>query len=330
MVLFSWVYMYGCFKSFSNDLFTSPWCATMVCEHHQFSLLHDIHRWAVVRPEFTGTLAVKSGRHPILESLQSVATLVPNDVYCDDSSSFQIVQGPPSAHYPIVGSVLIPRPACLVTYRSRISFANHDNLNRKKHLLAPGWALDSYGYVWMLRACRICKLQVRSLTHSTSNALTHSQNTWLAFVTVVEQRWSRKEFEYFCEWNGDVGHDSRWELSYWGLRTFLICFPFSCLRSCYPEIPCLSRWTWTGNVSSGGCGNFSCNRGRFNHSQSQYCCQNFVALKRLQTYYDSPSFFLLRILWFFSQPYVPFQQICSDISMNLPKHFHDNRQLSST
>ncbi|PPQ98977.1 hypothetical protein CVT24_003473 [Panaeolus cyanescens] len=47
-----------------------------------------------VRPEFTGTLAIKSGRHPILEAVKSVGTLVPNDVYCDDSSSFQIIQGP--------------------------------------------------------------------------------------------------------------------------------------------------------------------------------------------------------------------------------------------
>ncbi|KAE9397228.1 hypothetical protein BT96DRAFT_860285 [Gymnopus androsaceus JB14] len=48
-----------------------------------------------VRPEFSGgTLAVKSGRHPILETVQSAGTLVPNDVYCDDSSSFQIIQGP--------------------------------------------------------------------------------------------------------------------------------------------------------------------------------------------------------------------------------------------
>ncbi|KAH8823418.1 muts domain V-domain-containing protein [Flagelloscypha sp. PMI_526] len=48
-----------------------------------------------VRPEFTGTLAIKSGRHPILETIQKAAgTLVPNDVYCDEPSAFQIVQGP--------------------------------------------------------------------------------------------------------------------------------------------------------------------------------------------------------------------------------------------
>ncbi|KAF9007936.1 muts domain V-domain-containing protein [Cyathus striatus] len=53
------------------------------------SIMHDY-----VRPEFTGTLAIKSGRHPILETVQAAGTVVPNDVYCDDSSSFQIIQGP--------------------------------------------------------------------------------------------------------------------------------------------------------------------------------------------------------------------------------------------
>ena len=47
-----------------------------------------------VRPEFTGTLAIKAGRHPILETVKSAGTLVPNDVYGDDSSLFQIIQGP--------------------------------------------------------------------------------------------------------------------------------------------------------------------------------------------------------------------------------------------
>ncbi|KAI6043781.1 muts domain V-domain-containing protein [Pisolithus marmoratus] len=47
-----------------------------------------------VRPEFTGTFAVKAGRHPILETVQAAGTLVPNDIYCCDSSHFQIVQGP--------------------------------------------------------------------------------------------------------------------------------------------------------------------------------------------------------------------------------------------
>ncbi|PCH39253.1 nucleoside triphosphate hydrolase protein [Wolfiporia cocos MD-104 SS10] len=46
-----------------------------------------------VRPEFTGTLAIKAGRHPVLENVQAAGTLVPNDVYCCEASSFQIVQG---------------------------------------------------------------------------------------------------------------------------------------------------------------------------------------------------------------------------------------------
>lgn len=52
----------------------------------------------IVRPEFTGTLAIKSGRHPLLESVQAAGTLVPNDVYASEASSFQIIQGPVSSH----------------------------------------------------------------------------------------------------------------------------------------------------------------------------------------------------------------------------------------
>ncbi|KAH6917711.1 DNA mismatch repair protein MutS [Coprinopsis sp. MPI-PUGE-AT-0042] len=47
-----------------------------------------------LRPEFTGTLAIKSGRHPVLETVQAAGTVVANDVYCDASSLFQIIQGP--------------------------------------------------------------------------------------------------------------------------------------------------------------------------------------------------------------------------------------------
>ncbi|KAI9452181.1 muts domain V-domain-containing protein [Lactarius psammicola] len=49
---------------------------------------------SIIRPEFTGTLAIKSGRHPILENVQSVGMLVPNDVYCSDCTAFQMLQGP--------------------------------------------------------------------------------------------------------------------------------------------------------------------------------------------------------------------------------------------
>ncbi|THV01237.1 hypothetical protein K435DRAFT_750386 [Dendrothele bispora CBS 962.96] len=59
-----------------------------------WSFAHSAIMRNYVRPEFTGTLAVKAGRHPILETMQSAGTLVPNDIYCDDSFSFQIIQGP--------------------------------------------------------------------------------------------------------------------------------------------------------------------------------------------------------------------------------------------
>ncbi|KZT09019.1 uncharacterized protein LAESUDRAFT_742230 [Laetiporus sulphureus 93-53] len=48
---------------------------------------------SILRPEFTGTLAIKAGRHPVLEGVTAAGTLVPNDVYCCEASSFQIIQG---------------------------------------------------------------------------------------------------------------------------------------------------------------------------------------------------------------------------------------------
>jgi DNA mismatch repair protein MSH4 len=50
----------------------------------------------IVRPEFTGTLAIKSGRHPILETVRSAGSFVSNDVFANESACFQIIQGPVS------------------------------------------------------------------------------------------------------------------------------------------------------------------------------------------------------------------------------------------
>jgi DNA mismatch repair protein MSH4 len=60
------------------------------CKLYRLTNLYD----RVVRPEFTGTLAVKSGRHPILEIVHAAGVLVANDMYCCDASHFQIIQGP--------------------------------------------------------------------------------------------------------------------------------------------------------------------------------------------------------------------------------------------
>ncbi|KAH9036606.1 muts domain V-domain-containing protein [Lactarius pseudohatsudake] len=59
-----------------------------------WSFAHVSIMKSYVRPEFTSTLAIKSGRHPILENVQSVGMLVPNDVYGSDCTAFQILQGP--------------------------------------------------------------------------------------------------------------------------------------------------------------------------------------------------------------------------------------------
>jgi DNA mismatch repair protein MSH4 len=53
-----------------------------------------ISRTHAVRPEFTGTLAIKAGRHPVLGIIKTAGALVPNDTYCCDSSSFQLIRGP--------------------------------------------------------------------------------------------------------------------------------------------------------------------------------------------------------------------------------------------
>nr|XP_026693129.1 mutS protein homolog 4-like [Ciona intestinalis] len=45
-----------------------------------------------VRPEFTDTLAVKSGRHPVLDRV--LPSLVPNNIYAADGTNFSVITGP--------------------------------------------------------------------------------------------------------------------------------------------------------------------------------------------------------------------------------------------
>ncbi|MBW0473963.1 hypothetical protein O181_013678 [Austropuccinia psidii MF-1] len=48
-----------------------------------------------VRPEFTDTLAISSGRHPIKERFdKEIDEFIPNDTYANESSSFQLITGP--------------------------------------------------------------------------------------------------------------------------------------------------------------------------------------------------------------------------------------------
>ncbi|ETN38840.1 uncharacterized protein HMPREF1541_06880 [Cyphellophora europaea CBS 101466] len=47
-----------------------------------------------VKPEVTGALAIKAGRHPIREKIQSAThKLIPNDVYATEQNRFQIITG---------------------------------------------------------------------------------------------------------------------------------------------------------------------------------------------------------------------------------------------
>ncbi|KAF8543611.1 DNA mismatch repair protein Msh4 [Trichophaea hybrida] len=59
----------------------------MLCSFAHLCTLQDY-----VRPEFTDTLAIKAGRHPIREKIHKVR-YVPNDVYAAQQSRFQIVTG---------------------------------------------------------------------------------------------------------------------------------------------------------------------------------------------------------------------------------------------
>lgn len=46
-----------------------------------------------MRPEFTGTLAIEGGRHPIMD-VAFKDPVIPNDTFASLSSSFQIITGP--------------------------------------------------------------------------------------------------------------------------------------------------------------------------------------------------------------------------------------------
>ena len=88
-----------------------------------FELIRDLENWLylIVRPEFTDTLAIKSGRHPILETVQAGGCVVANDVYCCDGSSFQIIQGPKSAYSYIITKVSISTDGLLTGLTSSMS-----------------------------------------------------------------------------------------------------------------------------------------------------------------------------------------------------------------
>ncbi|KAI0307402.1 muts domain V-domain-containing protein [Multifurca ochricompacta] len=82
---------------------------------------------SIFRPEFTGTLAIKAGRHPILENAQPVGVFVPNDVYCSDFTAFQILQGPNTYLRQISLLTVMAQCGCFVP-AEYASFRIHDRL----------------------------------------------------------------------------------------------------------------------------------------------------------------------------------------------------------
>lgn len=52
-----------------------------------------IHCLVIVRPGFSNTLAIKAGRHPILDCIL-LTPIVPNDTFTSLSSNFQFITGP--------------------------------------------------------------------------------------------------------------------------------------------------------------------------------------------------------------------------------------------
>ncbi|CAG8507780.1 3835_t:CDS:10 [Acaulospora colombiana] len=71
-----------------------------ICSGHLLSALSvsistlvQLHT-QILRPEFTGTLAIKSGRHPVMEGVRAAGSFVSNDVFANESVCFQIIQGP--------------------------------------------------------------------------------------------------------------------------------------------------------------------------------------------------------------------------------------------
>lgn len=51
----------------------------MQLELLRFNIVQSIFQFVIVRPEFTDTLAIKQGRHPILEKVSPHKVMVPND-----------------------------------------------------------------------------------------------------------------------------------------------------------------------------------------------------------------------------------------------------------
>ncbi|KAG9014981.1 MutS protein msh4 [Tulasnella sp. JGI-2019a] len=108
-----------------------------------WSFAHVSILYTYVRPEFTGTLAIKAGRHAVVENVLAAGGFVSNDAYVCDASTFQMVHG--------------PNMSGEFSHRTVSTEVSHKTVvPRQEHLSPPNWCDDGHGDVRLLRACRIC------------------------------------------------------------------------------------------------------------------------------------------------------------------------------
>ncbi|GJN90862.1 hypothetical protein Rhopal_003876-T1 [Rhodotorula paludigena] len=86
----------GMFDEIRADISCLYKCAEAIALLDMLSAFADVSsKHECVRPEWTDTLAIKSGRHPLHEQFRmSDGAFVPNDTYASDSASFQLIFGP--------------------------------------------------------------------------------------------------------------------------------------------------------------------------------------------------------------------------------------------
>jgi hypothetical protein len=140
-----------------NETFLS---AKLWYREHSPYFQKGVFRFFLVRPEFTDTLAIKSGRHPVLETVQSAGTLVSNDIYCSDAARFHIVQGPKCVSSIFI--VCMYRPAFILlnsmsgtVLHAPVSIppTNLSGPTREKYISASNGAFNSDGNGWLFCPC---------------------------------------------------------------------------------------------------------------------------------------------------------------------------------
>lgn len=90
--------------------------------------------------------------------------LVPNDVYCSDSTAFQILQGPKLVLCVAYAPADIRVIACLVgSWSLELYSLSLFTLLREKHVPQTGRLADYHGAVWFFCPGRVCKFSVRVL-----------------------------------------------------------------------------------------------------------------------------------------------------------------------